>query len=358
VIDRTAVERLARVHAEPAVSILFTTDHHLPGDEAGPRRLRAMLDEARRRVAAEWDDDRAAKVLDHLERAGAAIDWRHPLDAVAIFATADDEYTFQLPVPVRDRVVIEATFATRELLLATQREVRYRVLVLSGEQARLFEGTGARVREVVDGRFPFSVEAPVHTTPSHRDLPRHDAAAGAHRFVYRSVDRVLNECSAREPLPIVVVAPERDLAYFDDVTAHARLIVARVAGDHARDGAARIATLVEPYVREAFAARDAATIGVIEEAASRHALALGVPAVWAAAMEGRGRLLVVETGFSCPARLVDGVPIPVAEGDGSLELDDAVDEIIEAVLVRRGEAVLVEPGELGQYAPIALALRH
>jgi hypothetical protein len=358
VIDRALIERLAGVHGAPAVSILLGTDRHRPGDEAARLRLQAMLAQARRRLEADWGHEQSAKVVGRLERACRAVDWSHPDDAVAIFATADEDYAFQLPVPVRDRVVIEKTFATRDLVVAMQRTVRYRALVLSARVARLFEGWGSRLSEVVDGSFPFAVDAPRHTTPSHRDLPRRDPEAGAHRFVFRAVDRALNERSASDPVPVVVVAPDRDLAFFDEVTAHGRLIVARVAGDHTRATETELASLVRPYVDEAFSMQLATTVGAIEEAARQHNVALGVPAAWEAARQGRGRLLVVEEGYLYPAHLVDGKLVASTSRDGSLALDDAVDDIIESVLVNGGDAVVVEPGELGQYAPIALALRY
>jgi hypothetical protein len=357
-VDRRVVEALARVHASPAVSIFSSTDRERPGNQEGPRRLRVLVDEARRRLVESWGEEETAKLVDRLERAGAGVDWGHPGDAVAIYATADEEHVFMLPIAVRDRVVIEETFATRELLLASQRAAPYRVLALSEQRARLFEGSGTRLEEVVGSGFPVDVEAPKHTGTPHRDLPVHDPAAGAHRFVFRAVDRALNERSARAPLPIVVVAPERDLAYFDEVTAHDRLIVARVAGDHTRASAGEIATVVAPHVERALVARRHETIEAIERAAGEHRVALDVIGAWIAAVEGRGRLLVVEDGYTFPARLVDGVLVPSAGTEGRHALDDAVDEIIEAVLVNGGDAVIVEPGQLGPYAPIALALRY
>jgi release factor family 3 len=357
-VTRRTVEELARVKASPAVSIFVSTDRGRPGDPAAPRRLRALVDRARERVMESWPTNRSAELLDRLERVGADIDWEHPQDSVALFATSEEDHRFFLPVAVEDRVVVEQTFATRELLLSAQRSTRYRVLVLSDRRARLFEGWGTDLDEVIDGEFPVDVDAPMHTGAPHRDLPVHERADGAHRFVYRTVDRLLNARTAHDPLPIVVVAPERDLAYYDDVSAHERLIVARVPGNHTYAGAHAIGALVAPHVERALVERHNATVGAIDRAAGQHRVELGPEAIWDTAIAGRGELLVVEDGFRYPARVVDGRLVPPDGTHDRFVVDDAVDEMIEAVLLHGGDAVIVEPGQLGDYAPIALARRY
>jgi hypothetical protein len=358
VIDRELVETMARVQAFPAVSIFLNTDRHRPGNGEDPRRLRLLVDDARRRLGDTWNADEAAKLVDRIECAGAHVDWSHPDDALALYVTSDQEHVFRLPTPVRERVVIEETFATRELLVAAQVAARFRVLVLSEEGARLFEGDARHLHELHHAGFPVAVPVRGRASTPHRDLPRHEGAAEAHRFVFRAVDRSLAERSLADPLPVVVVAPERDLAYFDEVTAHSHSIVARIAGDLTYAHPAKVAALVVPHVQAAVEARHATTVGAIEQAATEHRIALTMPRIWAAAMEGRGRVLVVEEDFTYPAQVVDGVLIGRGDSDSVHAVDDAVDEIIEAVLLHGGDAVVVGPGRLGQYAPIALALRY
>jgi release factor family 3 len=358
VIDHHLVETMARVQAFPAVSIFLNTDRHRPGNVEDPRRLRVLVDEARQRLADSWDKDDSAKLVDRIERVGGDIDWGHPDDALALYVTSDEEHIFRLPMPVRERVVIEETFATRELLLAAQIAARFRVLVVSEDAARMFEGAGRRLHEVHGAGFPMASLVPKPGSAPHRDLPVHETAAAAHRFVFRAVDRNLGERNAADPLPLAVVAPERDLAYFDEVTAHSDSIVARIAGDHTHAHPAEIAALVVPHVQAAFEARHATAVGTIEQAATEHRVALTIPQIWAAAMEGRGRVLVVEDDFTYPAHVVGGVLVPRGGSDSAHAVEDAVDEIIEAVLLHGGDAVIVGPGRLGQYEPIALALRY
>jgi hypothetical protein len=71
------------------------------------------------------------------------------------------------------------------------------------------------------------------------------------------------------------------------------------------------------------------------------------------------QLLVVERNYHVPAILAeDGSLTRVAETGGSDIMDDAVDEVIEAVLAQGGEVAFVDDGALPEHQHIALILRY
>ena len=81
--------------------------------------------------------------------------------------------------------------------------------------------------------------------------------------------------------------------------------------------------------------------------------------VWRLAQDGRGKLLLVEKGYHVPA-VVDekgGLQV-VTEPGGTKVMDDAVDEIIEAVLAKGGEVMIVDDNALPDHHHIALTLRY
>ena len=358
-MNRADIEKLQQIHAFPAVSILAPTHRHEPGTSEDSIRLRNLMNRAQHRLLGMYPRREVAPIIDRLEQALATLDLNRPLDAVALFATRDTTQVFKLPFPVREQVVVDETFATRDLVRGLARLPRYQVLVLAEKPARLFEGTGDELVEVRAGGFPVEVEGsrgeplesggyPVHTSRSDEQQ----------RQFFRRVDRALGTANAEEPLPVFVLGVARDLGYFDQVTAHHDRIAARVAGGHERTPPGELATVVEPAVRRFFdEGRSAALTRLIEAIGTRRA-ALGIDEVWRAAHEGRGDMLLVEDDyFAGPSSLVGGRLQPAATDDPDV-LDDPVDEIVEAVLAHHGDVVFLERHALAEYGRIGLITRY
>lgn len=361
------LEKLARAHAFPAVTILLPTQRERPGNPEDPLRLRHLVDRATERLLREHDRREVAPLVERLNAAAASVDFTHPGDGLAILATADQAHVFAVPFALPERVVVNETFATRDLLLGVHRTPRYRVLVLSAKRSRLLEGSGQHLREVTRGGFPAEIEAPREQDAPHKDLPIHESQRDeAYRFVFRAVDRALDEVHAPDPLPLVLVGVERDLAFFREVTRHGRFVAGQVTGNHLTAAPTALASLVAPAVGEHFAARDAFAVSEILEAVGAGRAALGMEDVYARAVEGRGRRLVVEEDLRFPARVAEGRLAGVPEfeapapGDGveGRDVVDAVDLTAEAVLATGGEVVFVRSGSLAGQGRIGLLLRY
>lgn len=361
------IDKLARAHAFPAVTILLPTQRERPGNPEDPLRLRHLVDRATERLLREHDRREVAPLVERLNSAAASVDFTHPGDGLAILATADQAHVFTVPFALPERVVVNETFATRDLLLGIHRTPRYRVLALSAKRSRLFEGSGQHLGEITRGGFPAEVEAPKEQDTPHKDLPIHESQRDeAYRFVFRAVDRALDEVHAPDPLPLVLVGVERDLAFFREVTRHGRFVAGQVTGNHVNSAPSTLASLVVPAVAEHFASRDALAVSEIVEAVGTGRAALGMEDVYARAVEGRGRRLVVEEDLRFPARVVDGRVTPVlgseapaaADAVGLADVVDAVDLAAEAVLATGGEVLFVRSGALAGQGRIGLLLRY
>lgn len=358
-MNRVDIDKLRRTHAFPAVSILVPTHRHEPGTSEDSIRLRNLMNRAQHRLLGMYPKREVAPVIDQLEHGLATLDLNRPLDAVALFATSDETHVFKLPFPVREQVVVDETFETRDLVRGLARSPRYRVLVLALKPARLLEATGDALVEVGTGGFPIEVEGargeplesggyPVHTSRSDEQQ----------RQFFRRVDRALGAADADEPLPVVVVGVERDLAYFEEVTEHDRSIIARIPGGHERTSPVELADVVAPAVHRFFDKQRSAALARLVEAIGTHRTALGIDAVWQAAREGRGdTLLVEEDYFVGPSGLVGGRLQPAALDDPDA-FDDPVDEIVEAVLAHHGEVVFLDRHALAEYGRIGLITRY
>lgn len=344
-MDTVDIEKVAQTHGFPAVSVLCPLERRRPGNLEDPRRLAALRDSAVSALRATADRETADRVVGRLDGAIASIDLDYPADGIAILVTADESHVVSLPFEPRARVVLDEGFATRDLLDAAQQMLRARVIVLSGERARCFQAVGGSLIEVVGDIFPMKVWAPVQGDTPHRDLPigEHEHAE-AQRSVLRAVDRAISDLQRREHEPVIVVAPERDLAYFDEITAHRDDVIGRVHGNHIEDSVAAIERVVGPEMHAAVARRaDAAVRRAVASVGVRGAS--GLDEVGLTAVAGRGHELFVERDLAVA---------PTTPG----ALDDPIDRAVAAVLTHGGRVTIVPPGALAEYDGIVLALRY
>ena len=148
------VTSLQALRGYPAVSLLMTTTpapRMLPDDVA---RLAGLARQAQRRLEAEALPAVRRTVLSPLADLVAEAGRGPTTAAIGLFASAATSTAVRLPVPVSDRVVIDPTFATRDLVRALHRTPRHVVLALSLDEARLFDGMGEDLRPAPVRTFP------------------------------------------------------------------------------------------------------------------------------------------------------------------------------------------------------------
>lgn len=339
--QRSVLQRLTRTRGFPVVSLYVALDQtSAPADNE--RRFEAAREEVAERLRRRPNGFDTARVVGSVSEAMDAIDLQHPPAGVAVFATPEEWHSFRLPVAPRSRVVVAGSPALRDLMLARQRTPNGRALLLAMHRTRLVDVVDGTCTEHGGDGFPISVEPPVEADTPHRDFPlaEHERAE-AMRFAFRVVDRTLAPLQNGDPLPLVLVGVERDLAYYDEVTRHGRQVVGRVRGNHEHDPVSAVAPLVLDVLREHAEAAAEAEARRVTESIGGEAVA-GIEDVARAARAGRGRRLVVEEDYV----------------ESSEAGDDRVDAVVEDVVAQGGDVVHVRPDALREHGRVALLLRY
>jgi hypothetical protein len=106
------------------------------------------------------------------------------------------------------------------------------------------------------------------------------------------------------------------------------------------------------------AADRAEALARLEAARSTRRYAGGLEEAWELASDGRIELLVVEENYCVPARIVDGHVVEVSDPAALGVVDDVIDELIEAVIAKAGEVVVVPDGDLVDHGRVAAVLRY
>jgi hypothetical protein len=357
------VARLARLTHPLSLSILMATtpaDTMRPHDRAA---LDSLLRQALRRLADEGAAlGHAAADIDAV-RSGAtsavAVAGAAPTDrGVAILVSPEGTHLHHLRVAPRDRVVLDPTFATRDLVRSAAEDPPFLMLVLDARTARLFHYDQRYARSVLGHDFPVlrSEDEPRSGGRQGRDRGQRERT----RAFLRSVDsrlaaRLEREASDGGALPVVLIANERIAAEYQAVTRSRRIATV------VRTGRAAVAAVdeLERVSRAALAGhvtdRAAAALDTVRVRLAHGRAVAGLASAWDAMRHAEPDLLVVERSHGPAARLGEFGLEVVADPEVPGVLDDAVDELIEAALDRGAEVVTVPDGALAREGRVALA---
>jgi hypothetical protein len=361
-MNLTDIQLLQSIRGYPALSILLPTHRTFPDNKQDPIRVRRLVTEATNRLLGQFSKREVEPLLMRLEAIAGEIDYRYTLDGLAIFVNADFARKFYLPFPVQERIAVDESFATRDLVHAMNRMSRYWVLALSEQPTRLYEGVREILVEITERGFPMvhtgpGGEAPLPGGPGVRRSAIQDEY---HRQFFRSVDRSFGAFAAEEPLPLAVVGVDRYQAFFDEVSQHKNLIAATITGSHDKTSAHELGKLVWPEVKAYLTEQRNKVLDELGAALSAQRSVSTIGEVWRLARDGRGATLIVEEDFHFPARVdASGRHLePVDDPNLPDVMDDAVDDLIETVLQKGGRVVFVDNGALDVHQRIALILRY
>ncbi|MDL4771279.1 MULTISPECIES: hypothetical protein [Thermomonosporaceae] len=363
-MDATTLSELRKPRTYPAVSVLMPTFRRAPDNKQDPIRLRNLLAEARRRLNEDTRvaPDAADQVVRGLEEAVREIDPRHVADGLVLFAAPGGEHhAFAIDQPVDERVIVDTSFATRDLVAAYTRASRFWLLSLSDQQTRLWDGRGEDLTEFTGQGFPVAPE-PIDEEGVGRHSPRGGQHGDErHRQLLREVLSALDRVLARDRRPVIVAGVTRHQAFFDELAGPHVTIAGRIDGSYDGAAASTLAELARPVLHAYEDLREVAVLAELEAARSIQRYAGGLCEVLGLVEEGRGEHLVVERGYYAPAVRTEGELVPVDGRPGVLKgadvVDDVVDNIIETTLEYGGEVTFVSDGFLIDHDRIALVTR-
>jgi hypothetical protein len=360
-ICRTELKRLQSQHDYPSLSLLAPTHRTAPANKKDRIVVKNLAADGLKRLHGEFNKREVAALVRNLTRLIDKVDWQHLLDGLALFASRDVATAVHLPFRPKARVVIDASFATRDLVFSLNRSPRYRVLVLTEKPTRLFDAMTNVLTEYTDKPFPMIHKGPggASRLPGGQGINRSAVRDESHRQFFRSVDDQLAAIQKDDHVPIVVVGVDRYLAFYQEVTKDPDAIVGVVAGSHDAPNPAALGKLVWPVFKAGSTLRRTRALARLGAAVSNNRHASGIDQVWRAAFEKRCQTLLVETGFEHPADVSEtGDRLLKYTGRGPLALDDAVDEVIERVTADGGEVFFYDPGVLDVHQRIAAVLRY
>lgn len=361
-MNRNDIKLLQTIQGYPALSILLPTHRTSPDNRQDPIRVKNLATEAADRLLKEFSKREVQPLLNNLDAIVGEIDYRHALDGLAIFVNQDFARKFYLPFPISERVIIDETFVTRDLVMAMNRAPRYWVLALSDKPTRLFEGVRDALVEITDFGFPMTHEGPGGETalPSGVGINKSAYRDEYRRKFFRQVDAAFAKVAQDDPLPTLLTGADRQLSFFNEVTSHGSLVAGSLLGSYDETSAHDLGKLLWPLVLEAMDARRQELLQELDAAVGAQRSASTLGEAWMQAQMGRVATLLVEEDYHQPARRSEsGMLLTVVDEAGGPDvLEDAVDDLVELVLLKGGQVFFLDAGALAIHGRVAAILRY
>lgn len=338
-MNQALLAELQRLTAYPSVTLLMPTNPSDPMRDVDIRQLEALVEEADRRLRGDVSEPERSQVINRLRALVVEATMHRATRAIAICASPEYGAVVHLGRTVRQRVVVDNTFATRDMVADLNRTAAFRVVTVSDQKARLLVGDRHRLAEIRNAQWPMMRDELDSATTWHQAM----------------VEEIETECRDHA-VPVILAGVTRTVR---KVTKALRLEpIATIAGAHDRTSWAELHQMAWPEVVDWMRSDGARAMSSLAEARSAKRFAGGLDEVWALAHDGRVQLLVVEDDYDVPARLQDGRIVRVDDREAPGVMDDAVDELIEAVMRNGGDAVIVPPESLAHHDHVAAVLRY
>jgi len=347
----------------PSVSLIFPTDKRYPQYRIDESRIKAIVKKVEAELLKEFSIEKTRKVIDKLKILVSTIDHTNLSKALAIFVSSENEKMIYLPFHVQEKLIIDSSFEIRDLLYSTKNSYGYLLLIIADHQAKAYRGYNDTLVEININGMPLNVEEVERDLPSKvANFSTTDAVNEIDRYKYlKKIDDTLSHTLNESEMPVIICAVQQTLGHFKKLTKNNKKIVAFVEGSYANSSVDEIYKAIEPSLLRWRELDQQNSLNKLEDAINKKEYVSGMEGVWRAAMEKKGKLLIVEKDFVCPAIIGKDeytLNTTIFDTNDPNVLPDAVDDVIEQVLKNDGDIAFVDNEKLTKYKRIALITRY
>ncbi len=361
-MNRSDVEFLQSIRSDPAVSILMPTHRRAPENRQNPIRLKQLVSQATDLLLTTRPHHEIEPLLNQFEKLLREIDYRKMQDGLALFVSCDLARYLHLPFTVTERIVVDDTFAVRDLVIALNHSPRYWVLVLSKKSTRLFEGWLDTLIPMNTHGFPIIYQevATDRSLPVGYGIEKSKHREDRDRQLLREVNTALGQITNFEPFALILVALPRWLSAFKQTTNHTTLIIGVLPGNHTSTSAQELSRLVAPIIQSHLAKQQQEALEELSTAVGARRCVSGLEASQQKAREIYGATLLVERNRWNPKlpQLHRETPAHKDDTVAPLCAGSPIDDLIEKVLAHKGRTIFLERGMLQAHQGVAMILPY
>lgn len=229
-MNRATLNELQRQRCYPSITMLINTTPGTPLTAAELDTVTRLTSHTDDRLDGDISDTLRHTLITHLADLISQQAGQPSTHALALFVSPDHIAAVRLGRTIDERVTIDDTFTTRDLVADLNRTALYRVVTISERTSRLFIGDRQRLVEQRNEPWPLTRTDDHTPTTWTRDLTEHIRAE-----------------HAAHPLPVVLAGVQRSLRKLaPDLTD----TIGVIAGNHDRTNATDLHHAAWPLVTD------------------------------------------------------------------------------------------------------------
>lgn len=353
------LRELKNIVSESCVTIILNTHRTKPDYLKDPLALKNLIKEAEERLFADESKKDAKMLVQRLRDLESKIDHSHNLESLFLFVNEDIAEYARLPIAVQDRVVIDNTFATRDLVRALHQETNYYILVLSQKKVRLIEAFNDKV--VAEIRTVFPIENNQFGNTPNAELSNASRLTNLIAEFFNRVDKELNKVWNQNPLPVLICTEEANYHEYLKIADKKQNILDTFLNKNRIDEADHaIVRAAWEIMKEYTAERNNSRKTELEQAVGTGKFLSDVNDIYKAIQEGRVQTLFIEQDLFQPGIIENNNVSLVSDEERNKKhvVDDIFDEMIEANMNFGGDVVFLANGELKKFDGFGAITRY
>lgn len=356
---------LSGINHKPSVSLFIPTHRTFPDNEKDPIALKNAISDLEKRLIEQFTKREIETLLNQINQTLVEHNHNYNLDTLAIFANNEQAYLFKFPFKTPYRIIIDDSFALRDLLREMNSAIHCYVLVASRTNARLFEVFNStlihefdQTNELQNSDFPFE-NTTLYTTNSTDRANAITEENYLKEFLNR-VDKSVQEVHKKNPLPLFIVGNSQTVATYQQICDNPNIIIDTITNSANLDAEPR------QIIEDAHSAFESyknlqheRALEDISKAKNENLIMEDISDILRSATEGRIDTLYIRKGYVQPAHVDENLHITFEnEDNGNLTTDDVVNDIIGASVQNRGQIRFIDSHYFPENSNLLAKLRY
>ncbi len=343
----TTLKKIKDVYSESCITIILNTHRTRPDNIKDTITLKNLCKQAEERLLTDDIKSDVIKLIQRMHNLASSIDHNKNLESLVLFINEDIAEYIRLPLDVEDRVVINHSFATRDLVRALHQEANYFILVLSQQKVRFIEALNNKVVKEYDNIFP--IENTQFFSTNKAELSNASRQTSLIAEFFNRVDKDVNSVRKENPIPVLICSEQSNFHEYLKIADQKQSIFEVFLNKNRLDEKAHhIVEDAWKIVKDHFVKRNNDRKQELVKAVSNGMYLSDVNDIHRAILEGKVQTLFIEEGLFQPGVMEENTIIFVSDEERTQKnvTDDIYDELIEINMNYGGETVFLKKDDL------------